>query len=219
MKNIKHSSTTDRNQKPSPTAHAWTPKSLAMIRTTARDFANPVDYQHPYPSMAQFADHLALSYDANRTRHSYYRQVRLIHQHLGCDPATITEAQLRDYFLFVKLQKHWKPKSIRQALAAASMFFVKLLQHEDWTLFSQIRTKDHDTLPAVLTRQQVHDLLAHIRLRRYRHSAQAHLLLRAASERMSRADYPRHQRPREQALYSQQQGPPGPGRATGLRHV
>jgi integrase len=48
------------------------------------------------------------------------------------------------------------------------MFFVKLLRHEDWTLFSQIRTKDHDTLPAVLTRQQVHDLLAHIRLRRYR---------------------------------------------------
>jgi len=168
MKNIKHSSTTDLNQKPSPTAHVWTAKSLATIRTTARDFANPVDYQHPYPSMAQFANHLALSYDANRTRHSYYRQVRLIHEHLGCDPATITESQLRDYFLFVKLQKHWKPKSIRQALAAASMFFVKLLRHEDWTLFSQIRTKDHDTLPAVLTRQQVHDLLAHIRLRRYR---------------------------------------------------
>jgi len=167
MKNIKHSSTTDLNQKPSPTAHVWTAKSLATIRTTARDFANPVDYQHPYPSMAQFANHLALSYDANRTRHSYYRQVRLIHEHLGCDPATITESQLRDYFLFVKLQKHWKPKSIRQALAAASMFFVKLLRHEDWTLFSQIRTKD-DTLPAVLTRQQVHDLLAHIRLRRYR---------------------------------------------------
>jgi len=86
MKNIKHSSTTDRNQKPCPTAHAWTPKTLATIRTTARDFANPVDYQHPYPSMAQFANHLALGYDANRTRHSYYRQVRLIHQHLGCDP-------------------------------------------------------------------------------------------------------------------------------------
>ena len=141
---------------------------LATIRTTARDFANPVDYQHPYPSMAQFANHLALSYDANRTRHSYYRQVRLIHQHLGCDPATLTEAQLRDYFLFVKLQKHWKPKSIRQARAAASMFFVRLLGRTDWTVFSQIRTKDHDTLPQVLTRQQVQDLLAHIRLRRYR---------------------------------------------------
>lgn len=144
------------------------PATPPGIRTSARDYANPVDYKHPYPSMARFADHLALSYDANRTRHSYYRQLRLIHQHVGGDPATITEAQLRDYFLFVKLKKHWQPKSIRQARAAASMFFVRLLGHADWTLFSQIRTKDHDTLPAVLTRQQVRDLLAHIRLRRYR---------------------------------------------------
>jgi len=120
------------------------------------------------PLHGTVADHLALAYDANRTRHSYYRQLRLIHQHFSCDPATITEAQLRDYFLFVKLKKHWTPKSIRQALAAARMFFVNVFEHTDWTLFSQIRAKDHDTLPAVLTRQQVHDLLANIRLRRYR---------------------------------------------------
>ncbi len=168
MKSTNHSLNIHNTNDSTPNPNPWPPQSLASIRTTARDFANPVDYQHPYPSMARFADHLALSYDANRTRHSYYRQLRLIHQHLGCDPATITESQLRDYFLFVKLKKHWTPKSIRQARAAASMFFVKLLGHEDWTLFSQIRTKDHDTLPAVLTRQQVHDLLAHIRLRRYR---------------------------------------------------
>jgi site-specific recombinase XerD len=118
--------------------------------------------------MAQFADLLALRYDANRTRHSYYRQLRLIHQHFNCDPSTITEAQLREYFLFVKLKKHWKPKSIRQALASAKVFFVELLGKPDWTIFSQIRAKDHDTLPAVLTRPQVQALLAHIRLRRYR---------------------------------------------------
>jgi integrase/recombinase XerD len=164
MKSIHHSPTPDQTSNP----NLWTPKSLATIRTTAREYVNPVDYQHPYPSLARFADHLALSYDANRTRHAYYRQLRLIHQYFGCDPATITEAQLRDYFLFVKLKKYWTPKSIRQALAAARMFFVNLLEHADWSLFSQIRAKDHDTLPAVLTRQQVHDLLAHIRLRRYR---------------------------------------------------
>jgi integrase/recombinase XerD len=168
MKNNIHSPHPDTTNHDTPNPNLWTPKSMATIRTTARDYTNPVDYKHPYPSMAQFADHLALGYDANRTRHSYYRQLRLIHQHLGCDPATITEAQLREYFLFVKLKKHWTPKSIRQARAAASMFFVQLLGHADWTLFSQIQTKDHDTLPAVLTRQQVHDLLAHIRLRRYR---------------------------------------------------
>jgi site-specific recombinase XerD len=118
--------------------------------------------------MAQFADLLALHYDANRTRHSYYRQLRLIHQYFSCDPATLSEPQLRDYFLFVKLKKRWKPKTIRQALASAKMFFVQLLGQPDWTLFSQIRAKDHDTLPAVLTREQVRALLANIRLRRYR---------------------------------------------------
>ena len=151
-------------RKPAPAAA----QADSAYRTTARDFTNPVDYQHPYASMGRFAQALALRYDANRTRHAYYRQLRLLHQHFNLDPALLTEDQLREYFLFVKLQKHWKPKSIRQALAAARQFFVDLLGHSDWTVFRQIRTRDHDELPAVLTRQQVHDLLAGIRLRRYR---------------------------------------------------
>jgi hypothetical protein len=159
MKNTKYSSTSNLNHQPrsapqsSPPAKEskWGPKPALPpgIRTTARDYANPVDYKHPYPSMAQFADLLALRYDANRTRHSYYRQLRLLQEHFHCDPSTLTEAQLREYFLFVKLKKQWKPKSIRQALASAKVFFVELLGKPDWTLFSQIRAKDHDTLPAV----------------------------------------------------------------------
>src|SRR5690242_1410181 len=120
MKNTKYSFTGNLNHQqrsapqttPSAPESKWGPK-LALppgIRTTARDYANPVDYKHPYPSMAQFADLLALHYDANRTRHAYYRQLRLLHQHFTSDPSTITEAQLREYFLFVKLKKHWKPK-------------------------------------------------------------------------------------------------------------
>jgi len=50
---------------------------------------------------------------------------------LARDPATLTEAQVRDYFLFVKLKKHWQPKSIRQARAAGRLFFVDLLGHTD----------------------------------------------------------------------------------------
>ena len=156
---------------PSSTTSAPPPTALAppsAIRTTGREYANPVDYAHPYDSMARFAEFLALHYDANRTRHAYYRQLRLIHEHLRSDPAAITEAQLRDYFLFVKLKKQWQPKSIRQAAAAARLFFSELLQQPEWTLFDQIRAQDHDRLPAVLTRQQVIDLIGRIRLRRYR---------------------------------------------------
>src|SRR5436190_21645830 len=74
MKNINHSTNTNQTNNHTSKANPWTPESLATIRTTAREYANPVDYKHPYPSMARFADHLALRYDANRTRHSYYRQ-------------------------------------------------------------------------------------------------------------------------------------------------
>lgn len=144
------------------------PPTASTIRTTPREFVNPVEYRHPFDSMARFAKALALRYDANRTRHAYYRQLRLIQEYFACDPALLTESQLRDYFLFIKLKKHWKPKSIRQTKAACRQFFIDLLGHSDWTLLRQIRTQDHDSLPAVLTRQQVHDLLASIRLRRYR---------------------------------------------------
>jgi integrase/recombinase XerD len=155
---------------PSHPASKWGPKGpdLSAIRTSGRDYANPVDYSHPFDSMARFAQSLALRYDANRTRHAYYRQLRLLQEHLHCDPAAINQEQLRDYFLFVKFKKHWRPKTIRQAVAATRMFFVDLVGHADWTVFWQVRTRDHDTLPAVLTRQQVHDVLSLVRLRRYR---------------------------------------------------
>jgi hypothetical protein len=58
---------------------------------------DPLDYEsHPYPSMRRFAEFLALQFNTPRTRHSYYRQMRLVHEFCGCDPAAITEPQLRD---------------------------------------------------------------------------------------------------------------------------
>jgi len=130
---------------------------------------NPVHYDaHPHASMRRFAEFLALRYDSDRTCHCYYRDMRLVHEWCACDPALIAEDQLRDYFLHVKTVKGWKPKTVRQTAASSKLFFVEMLGHEDWTVFSQIKTKDHDALPAVLTREEVKSLLHHIRLRRYR---------------------------------------------------
>ncbi len=71
--------------------------------------------------MRRMAQLLALRFDMIRTRHSYYRSMRLLHQHFGCDPALLTEDHLRDYILHVKTRKHWKPKTIRQTAAAARL--------------------------------------------------------------------------------------------------
>ena len=68
----------------------------------------------------------------------------------------------------MKTVKHWKPKTVRQTAAAARLFFVDLMEHGEWKVFSQIRAKDHGELPAVLSRSEVRRLLVHIRLRRYR---------------------------------------------------
>jgi hypothetical protein len=78
---------------------------------------DPLHYDsHPYPSMLRFAKHLAPHFDAPRTRHSYYRQLRLVHEFCQADPAAITGEILRDYFLHVKTVKLWKSKTIRHVL-------------------------------------------------------------------------------------------------------
>jgi hypothetical protein len=99
MKNKNHSSTGKTNSKvqdgsgqsgtnptprPADSKSAPEPARASEFRISGRDYVNPVDYQHPYESMGRFADFLALRYDASRTRHAYYRQVRLIHEYFRC---------------------------------------------------------------------------------------------------------------------------------------
>jgi site-specific recombinase XerD len=155
------------NTKPHHPASSRSSKSPRRHPDPIRE-SDPLDYEHPYPSMAEYAKRLALRYDSVRTRHSYYRAMRLLHEHCKCDPAQATQDQVRDYILHVKTVKGWKPQSIRKTVACAKIFFVDMLGHDDWTVFSQVKTKDHDELPPVLTRDQVRNLLTHIRLRRYR---------------------------------------------------
>ena len=63
--------------------------------------------------MRRYAELLALRHDSARTRHSYYRAMRLVHEHYGVDPAALGEDQLRDYILHVKTRRAWRPKTIR----------------------------------------------------------------------------------------------------------
>lgn len=154
-------------KKSTPKSSNVNPSTIIRPRAGNR-YRNPLDYDHPYPSMRRFAELLNLRHDANRTRHAYYRDMRLIHEHFGCDPEALAETHLRDYLLHVRNRKNWKPKTIRQTVASAKIFYLELFGRENWKVFSQIKTKDHDELPVVLSRAEVRALLAHVRLRRYR---------------------------------------------------
>jgi integrase len=135
---------------------------------SGKDYADPSTYAHRWPSLDEYARLLVLRYTAPRTRYSYYRSLRLIMDHFQRDPASLSETDLADYLIHVRMQKGWQPKTIRQTVAAARVFFHEMLRHSDWRVLDQVKTKDPQRLPAVLTREQVRALLAHIRLRRYR---------------------------------------------------
>ncbi len=145
-----------------------TTKATLRRPVAGRVHRNPLDYDHPYPSMREFAVLLNLRYTCNRTRHSYYRDMRLVHEFCGKDPAMVSEEQFRDYILHVRNVKGWRPKTVRQTAASAKLFYLEMLGNKRWKVFSQIRAKDEDTLPRVLARDEVWSLLDHIRLRRYR---------------------------------------------------
>jgi site-specific recombinase XerD len=139
------------------------------VRTrSGKRYEDPTSYDHAWPSLAEYARLLVLRYDRLRTRHSYYRDMRLVAEHFDCDPATLSESQLTDYFVFRKMESGWKPKTVRQSAAAGRLFYALMLGHTEWKVFDQVKAKDHLSLPAVLTREQVVALMGSIRLRRYR---------------------------------------------------
>ena len=58
-----------------------------------------------------------------RTREAYVSYAVLIGRHYGCDPAGLEEGQVRDYFLFLRTQRHYAPSSISITLAALRTFY------------------------------------------------------------------------------------------------
>lgn len=169
--NKKPTSPSRRSPKSNPSSKSVVLPTIDPANINAdgsRKYKNPIHYHHAYPSMEDYSKRLFLKFDGIRTCYAYYRQLRMLHEHFGADPIDLTESEVRDYFIYVKNDKGWKPKTIRQSAAAIKHFYSAYPAFEEWTVFSQIKTKDHDELPAVLTRDQVSSVLKQISLRRYR---------------------------------------------------
>ena len=60
-----------------------------------------------YPSIAKFQQFVNLKDFRPPTKKEYVRYVRKCAEHFGCDPITLTEDQLRGYFLFLRQVKHY----------------------------------------------------------------------------------------------------------------
>ncbi len=120
------------------------------------------------PSIAKFTDFVQLKDYRQPTKDEYVRYLRKLAEHYAADPATLTEDQLRAYFLFLRQVKQFGGSAMKLARCALRSFFRDCLRIEGWTVFEEVRIAPPQTLPLVLSRAQVATLLAAVREPRYR---------------------------------------------------
>ena len=121
-----------------------------------------------YPSIAKFQQLVELKDYRPPTQKEYVRYVRKLAEHVQCDPATLTENQVREYFLFLRQHKHYTRSPMKAAKYALRCFYVECLQIPGWTVFQEVRIAEPLVLPVVLARAEVQSLLQAVQEPRFR---------------------------------------------------
>ncbi len=104
---------------------------------------------------------------AIRTQEAYLSAVRQLAKHYRKAPDQINEEELRQYFLFLKNEKHAARNTCTIALCGIKFFFQHTLGRE-WKTFEFLRPLKEKKLPVVLSAAEVGRVLACIHRQRYR---------------------------------------------------
>jgi integrase len=120
------------------------------------------------PSLAKFTAFVQLKDFRGPTKTEYVRYVRRLGDHYHSDPATLTEDQVRAYYLELRQVRHFGASAMKVAQCALRAFYRDCLHVPGWTVFDELRIAPPQTLPLVLSREQVAQLLKAVQLPRYR---------------------------------------------------
>jgi site-specific recombinase XerD len=104
---------------------------------------------------------------AVRTQEAYLSAVRQLAKHYRKSPDQIEEEELRQYFLFLKNERHVARASCTIALCGIKFFFERTLGRE-WKTFAFLRPAKEKKLPVVLSVAEVGRVLACVHHLRYR---------------------------------------------------
>ena len=97
-----------------------------------------------------------------RTQEAYVRAVRKLAAHYRQSPDRFSEAQVRDYFLYLKNDCKFSPSALKIAHSGITFFYTRTVVR-DWATLLQLRVPRHKSLPDVLTVDEVHRILAAVR--------------------------------------------------------
>ena len=96
------------------------------------------------------------------TQEAYLRAVRQLATHFKTAPDRLSEAQLRDYLLFLKNDKQFASSTLRTACCGIKFFYTRTAPR-DWEILRSIRIPRQKTLPDVLSVEEVRRLIEAIR--------------------------------------------------------
>jgi integrase/recombinase XerD len=103
---------------------------------------------------------------AERTQEAYTRAVRQLAAHYHKSPDQISEAELRQYFLYLKNVKHYSRNTMTVAICGIRFFYEQTL-NRNWAIFGIVRPAPEKKLPVILSLAEVRQILGRIRLLRY----------------------------------------------------
>ena len=93
----------------------------------------------------------------------------MLGEHFSSDPASLSQDQVRDYFVFLRQEKDYKPSTMNQAKVALRVFFHDHLRvTPQWRVFRDVKVKHRETIPTVLSKHDVRLLLVHVNEPRFK---------------------------------------------------
>ena len=112
--------------------------SLQAAAATSKA-APPLGTTHPTGQLRQrMQQDLQLAGLSQGTQRVYLRAVRQLAAHYKISPDQLSEAQLREYLLFLKNDKQWAASSLRTAYCAIKFFYARTAPR-DWQTLRSLR--------------------------------------------------------------------------------
>jgi integrase/recombinase XerD len=106
----------------------------------------------------RFKEDLQLSGYAERSIQSYISSVLRLQRFYNKPLEEITEEELRQYWLCCQSEFGWSAATLRISYSGISHFFKKTIVRQ-WNIFNQIRWKREETLPTILSLQEVRKII------------------------------------------------------------
>ena len=103
-------------------------------------------------------DDLHLAGMAQRTIHGYLRSGRQLADFCQQSPDQISEEQVRQWLIHLKVERQFAYGSLRVAFSGIKFFYTRTCRR-DWKVLAETKLQNVKSLPEVLTRQQVHQII------------------------------------------------------------